>query len=304
MMAKLTILPQGGLGNQLIQYGYAQSLASRTGAVIEVNPILMSAAWARLRRVSFRPLSSWLSGYWPELQGRRRYGFDLLQSKVSKLKGRLLNDSYVDEQLINILATAPSQHRYWMLGYYQRCQAFSPEALPLWRQVSNMLLATHNLTPHPQGRIAMHVRLGDYLQRKNQKLFASLSLKSQVMRALSWRDQLGSQGPIALFSDSPTLLTAQLHQICTAQQRLQLKIHANINAESDFIAMVRHRHIVASNSTFSLCAGKLSQLLWETPQGQSLLLPESWYKNTAQNKVQMQELENCSFTVKDTNFKH
>lgn len=296
-MAQLVLLPQGGLGNQLIQFGYAQSLASRSGAAVQVNPALLGASWARLRGVSFRPLSPWLAGYWPVLQGRPRRSLDLLLSKACRLQGRLLGEARSDADLLDALADAPWYRRFWMLGYYQRSQAFSVDALPLWRHVAARLSAAPGLSPHPEGQVALHVRLGDYLLPQNQRLFAPLPVQDLVARALCWRQQLGGRDPISLFTDSPALLAAQLGQCCSSRQRAQLQIQSHASAEADFLALLRYRHIVASNSTFSLCAGQLSWLLWAESSGPSLLLPPRWYLDEALDFQQRHELEACLFTT-------
>ena len=296
-MAQLVLLPQGGLGNQLIQFGYAQSLASRSGAAVQVNPVLLGASWARLRGVSFRPLSPWLVRYWPELQGRIRRSLDLLLSKGYRLRGRMLGEACSDANLLDALAGAPGHRRFWMLGYYQRRQAFSADALPLWRHVATRLMATSGLSPHPKGQVALHVRLGDYLLPQNQRLFAQLPVQDLVARALSWRNQLGGGNPISMFTDSPALLTAQLEQHCSSGQRAELAIQSHPSAEADFLALLRYRHIVASNSTFSLCAGQLSWLLWGESSGPSLLLPPRWYADEALDRQQRHELETCQFTT-------
>jgi hypothetical protein len=297
LMAQLVLLPQGGLGNQLIQFGYGQSLASRSGASVQVNPVLLGASWARLRGVSFRPLSPWLAGYWPEVQGRRFRCLDLLQSKLSRLQGRVLVEGSNDADLMDALAAAHGHRRFWMLGYYQRRQAFSADALPLWRHVATKLMPDSGFSPHPQGQVALHVRLGDYLLPQNQRLFAQLPVQDLVARALRWREQLRGRSPISLFTDSPALLTAQLEQHCSSGQRSVLKIQSHASATADFLAMLRYRHIVASNSTFSLCAGQLSWLLWGDSSGPSLLLPPRWYRDEHLDRQQRQELEACRFTT-------
>ena len=295
-MTLLVLLPQGGLGNQLIQYGYAQSLASRVQVAVQVNQILLGATWAHIRGVSFRPLSPWLKSFWPMLQGRHRRGLDLMLSKLGRLQNHLLQEGWNDGQIIQTIETAPREHRLWMLGYYQRQQAFSDDANPLWRHVADQLQAKQGLSPHPPGRVAVHVRLGDYLLPTNQRLFALLPVHELVTNALNWREQLGGDEPVSIFTDSPDLLAAQLEQSCTNAQRHQLQIESHGSAQEDFRALLQYRHIVASNSTFSLCAGKFSSLLWGNSHGATLLLPPRWYANERLDFQQRQELGACQFT--------
>jgi hypothetical protein len=295
-MSRLVLLPQGGLGNQLIQYGYAQSLAARSGCLVEVNPILLGRSWARLRGVSFRALTPWLASYWPVLQGRHRRGVDFVLSKARCLRGTNLNESWTDGALTQALDKAHKERRYWLLGYFQRHQAFSAEALPLWQYVAEQVLQVPGMQPHPHGHVALHVRLGDYLLPDNQRLFAWQPVEKLVERALHWRDLLGGDKPISVFTDSPDLLSTQLKNRCTLEEQAQLNIQSNASADADFLAMLRYRHIVGSNSTFSLCAGQLSWLLWGKTSGASLLLPARWYNDDRLDKQQRKELDACAFT--------
>lgn len=295
-MSRLVLLPQGGLGNQFIQYGYAQSLATRSGCLVEVNPILLGRSWARLRGVSFRALSPWLASYWSVLQGQYHRIYDLVSSKARRQRGAQLNETLTDQALVQALANAPKGRRYWLLGYFQRHQAFSADALPLWQHVADQVLQMPGMRPHPPGQVALHVRLGDYLLPNNQNLFALQPVETLVVRALHWRNQLGGTEPITVFTDSPDLLSTQLKTRCSLEDQAQLKIQSNASAEADFLAMLRYRHIVGSNSTFSLCAGQLSWLLWGKTSGASLLLPARWYNDDRQDRQQLEELDACAFT--------
>jgi hypothetical protein len=65
------------------------------------------------------------------------------------------------------------------------------------------------------------------------------------------------------------------------------------SADDDFLLLASHRHIVASNSSFSFCAGRLAATLWgdKTP----LLRPDHWFNDPIQDARQDAEWRACSF---------
>ena len=294
MMQNVILVPQGGLGNQLIQYSYAQSLASRTGINLIVNPVLMEAAWAHLRRISLRSLSPWLIDYYPSLCGGWRCFLDLLHSKAARWQGRVLGDTFGDDALMTAIVQASNGQRLWMLGYYQRCQAFSVDALPLWEHVIARIQQDYVLFPYPEGKVVVHIRLGDYLLPRNRRLFALSPLRDILARGVLWRNRLGGDGKVDIISDDPIKVLSYINHLFGAQEREQFRVRCHGSEMADFIELSRYRHIVASNSTFSLCAGHLSWLMWgEALSNPPLLLPLRWYVDDTLNAKQMWELALC-----------
>ncbi len=198
---------QGGMGNQMIQYAFLQAHLSKVkGCKVIINPIMTSKAWARVRGVSHRPLSQLLQGHYPIIQSRRTQIFDWMQSKWPTKNHAIMNDK---QQAI------PSEVQViHCSGYFQRHQAFSTASNPVWRTILDSM---QNAEPkdndlYPTGKVALHHRLGDYLWKENQQLFAQISLKERVKKALNWRESLGSHKPITIFTDSPEVLQVHMNE--------------------------------------------------------------------------------------------
>ncbi len=286
---------QGGMGNQMIQYGYLQALLSEAEECkVIINPIMTGKVWARVRGVSHRPLSKLLKSHFPIIESRRTQISDWLQSKRPLQGHAILNDEQQDIQdKANVIHCS---------GYFQKHQAFGAGSNPVWRSIMNALQddqPEHN-DLHPTGKVALHHRLGDYLWEENQRLFAQISLKERVKTALNWREKLGGNKPIAIFTDCTDLLHEQINSELSTGERAACVINANASELKDFRELSRHRHVVGGCSTYSLCAGRVA---WErlkrkdpTHLHPTMQLPLSWYQDEIKNEQMMTEMSKCIFT--------
>ena len=280
---------QGGMGNQMIQYGYVQALISKgEDRKVIVNPIMTSKLWAKVRGVSHRPQSKLLKNHFPIIKSKRAQFSDWLQSKRPPEGHEILNDQQQD--------ISGKAHVIHCSGYFQKRQAFSNGSNPVWQSILNSMKETEPKGKHlyPMGKVAIHHRLGDYLWKENQRLFAKVSLKERVVKALNWRESLGSHEPLTIFTDSPDLLQEHMHEDLSAVEINECTINTNTTALTDFQELSRHRHVVAGCSTFSLCAGRIAwerlQDIDQTYRKPTLQLPLRWYQDELMNEEMMSEM--------------
>ena len=289
MNARLELFLQGGLGNQLIQLAYADSLHVRTGAKMRINPVLLHPIWSRLRSISRRERCwNWASRF-PEVSGLPRQSFGLMRLYHSRLSSGPLTDHLSDEELLQRINDSRTDAWHGLLGYFQRHQAFESPAQDFWSRFKRKIQLCYHLVPFPLGQVVAHVRLGDYLWPENQRLFARYSLNQQILDAQRWSSMLGGSKTIHLVTDDPVNLQRLLEGLPSAS----FTIYRGTNAVDDFLFLARHRHIVGSNSTFSLCAGRLAFELWR--ECHTLTIPSNWYVNDCLNKEIQGELLRCSF---------
>jgi hypothetical protein len=292
MTARLELFLQGGLGNQLIQLAYADSLQARTAATVRINPVLLHPIWSRLRSISRRERCwNWASAG-PEVSGLARQSLGLMRLYHSRLSTGPFTDRLSDVELLQRITAHRAHAWYGLLGYFQRYQAFGRPAQRFWRRLKQQLLQRYSLTPFPRGQVAVHIRLGDYLWPENQRLFARYPLRKQMRDAQQWSHQLGGPKTLHLVTDDPVNLQCLLAE----QQPESFVIHSGVSAEDDFLFLARHRHIVGSNSTFSLCGGRLAAELWGEPE--VLTIPSRWYVDSDLNNQIQGEWSQCSFLRK------
>ena len=291
MAVTLELFLQGGLGNQLIQQAYAESLVCRTGASLRLNPLMLSPGWAALRRVTHRRRAHWRGvdgveiGFWP------RQWLHWLRFYLARHRGHALHDGIADAQALALLSAAKATRWIPLVGYVQRAQAFGPAAAGFWAHVAALLKTEHRLRPYPGDQVALHVRLGDYLLPQNQRLYAPLAIEQQLKAALAWREQLGGRTPLRVITDDP----AGFSRLCPDALQGEFFLSVSRDPQADFLTLACHRRIVASNSTFSLCAGKLAAMLWGDVG--TTLLPRHWYREPSRDALQQQEWRQLDFVV-------
>jgi len=289
MTTQLELFLQGGLGNQLIQLAYADSLQVRTGSRVRINPVLLHPIWSRLRSISRRKRCWPWASTLPEAAGLPSQAMGLLRLNYSRLQKGPFTDRFSDVELLQQISASRADAWHGLLGYFQRHQALGSPAQRFWRHIKQQLLQRYSLKPFPRGQVAAHIRLGDYLWPENQRLFARYSLEQQIREAQRWSRALGGPEIIHLVTDDPLSLDRLLAHCSIGRY----EVYRGGTAEDDFLFLASHRHIVGSNSTFSLCSGKLSHELWG--ESQSLTLPFNWYRDAAMNKQMQLELEQCAF---------
>ena len=289
MTTRLELFLQGGLGNQLIQLAYAHSLHERTGVSVRINPVLLHPLWSRLRSISHRERCwPWASSI-PELRGLARQGFGLLRLYHSRLNTGPFTDRCSDAELVHRIDASRQSAWNALLGYFQRHQAFDKAAQQFWSHFKQQLTLRHELTPFPRGQVAAHIRLGDYLWPENQCMFARYPLGQQLRDAQQWSRHLGGPKTIHLVTDDAD----HLKHLLADQVADSFVIHQGKSAEDDFLFLARHRHIVGSNSTFSLCSARLSAELWG--EEQVLTIPPRWYVDQGLDDQLQSEWSRCSF---------
>jgi hypothetical protein len=289
MAKQLELFLQGGLGNQLIQLAYAESLVQRCGVHLVVNSLLLGGTWARLRGISCRPRSRLSLGHGVERRGLLAQVLGFLRLRWARLRRRIVLDASGDAAALQLLQSLTPASPLPLLGYFQWQQAFGSDADPFWQRLAQGVGLQLAVLQHPLGQVVVHVRLGDYLWPQNQRLFAAVSLERQLRLAQAWRQQLGGSGPIHLVSDDPALL----QQLLPPDWQDSARLIGGSTADDDFLLLASHRHIVASNSSFSFCAGRLAATLWgvKTP----LLRPDRWFNDPLKDARQDAEWRACGF---------
>lgn len=289
MTPRLELFLQGGLGNQLIQLAYAESIRTRMGGQVSINPLMLHPLWARLRSISRRERCwPWASAM-PEVNGlvRQLYGFGRLYQ--SRLSEGPFTDRCGDQEILQRIIRSRAGAWHGLLGYFQRRQAFGESAQGFWTELKQRLLLRYPLKPFPHGQVVAHIRLGDYLWPENQRLFAHYPLAQQLRDARQWSQRLGGPETIHLVTDDPE----HLRHLLALQSPGSFLVYQGRSAEEDFLFLTRHRHIVGSNSTFSFCSAKLAAELWSVPQ--TLSIPARWYVDADLDQQIQSEWSSCSF---------
>ena len=286
----LELFPQGGLGNQLLQYSYLSAIAQETGCSTAINPVLHSRIYAKLRHISWRQRSDLITRLHPCSDARLDKLTGLIRLKLSLRTGQCFTDNWSHESICQKLSELDDRSVLPLFGYFQRHQSLCVLSAPFWQQLATTLKRDHSpLIPFPSDQVVVHLRLGDYRWPENQRLFFQPSATELLTVALEWRSRLGGKGPISVVTDEPHTIQSQLLPIFEND----IKILRGRDAEDDFLLLARHRNLVISNSTFSLCAGRLASELWK--KRMTVAHPGRWFLDQAADAKHQNELNSCSF---------
>ena len=265
MTSKLDLLIQGGLGNQLLQWVLASTLAARQRRKLRIDMTLMRS-WSRSRRgLSQRQISPLLDSpdkawhHWLLARARRRThpqerstltDAQLLELSSSEELLKLTPDRLITHATTPLLFEAPFEEAW--LDIYQR--------LPKVRA---------------QAGLGLHLRRGDYLNPASGFMALPLGYyRRGIQRIFEQMPQLERR--IVLFSDDPDWGQAHL-----SDSSWELKI-ASGTPEGDLAAMAAMQALVISNSSLSAIAAHLGESFGEM---QLVICPDQWLSDPSRKAL-------------------
>ena len=241
-MQPLQLLVQGGLGNQLLQWVLASTLASRQQRPLLLDSTLLRS-WSRAKRGLTQRQSSPLLGpttetwhHWLLTRARRR----LRPLDPLTVTDAQLIDLETSEELA---ALAPDQ----LITHATTPLLFAEPFQSAWQNI-------HKRLPNvpTEVDIGVHLRRGDYLNPASGFMALPLDYyRRAIQRVFEQMPQLERR--ILLFSDDPDWGQAHL-----SDPSWQLEA-ASGTPEEDLAAMAAMRALVISNSSLSAIAAHLGE---------------------------------------------
>ena len=256
MTRKLDLLIQGGLGNQLLQWVLASTLAARQQRELRIDKTLMRS-WSRSRRgLSQRQISPLLG---PAHKAWHRW----LAARARRRLHPLDRATLTDAQLL-------------ALGSSQELLALTPDRL-ITHGTTPMLfeapfkegwMEIHRRLPQVRARpgLGLHLRRGDYLNPASGFMALPLGYyRRAIQRVFEQIPQLELR--VVLFSDDTAWGQAHL-----SDSSWELEI-ASGAPEEDLAAMAAMQALVISNSSLSAIAAHLGESFGET---KLVICPDQW----------------------------
>jgi len=291
-MTKLQVFAKGGLGNQLIQIAYSHNLLSNQQDKIIVNTFYFSRLYAKIsgntpRKFKYTLLPDYIDDTYSHLLGL----FYFIKLKIlSLVKSRRVVD---DNRPLLIINDDSSFGMIFIDGYFQGEAAFNANTNFYWNQVANKVcLNVSNYTSivnEYQNSIIIHIRHGDYLNAENLRIFYIQDVNHQIKKAIDLNNQLNLKLKINILSDPSTNLWDKI----SPDVINCVNILPSRSELEDLLVIASHRYIIASNSTFCLCAAKISEYI--TGNSNHLILPDNWYVDQNHSDSLISSLANCTF---------
>ena len=258
-MAKSTplqLLIQGGLGNQLLQWVLARTLAAQQEREMRIDGTLMRS-WSRSRRgLSQRQIS-------PLLGPADKVWHHWLVARTVRRLRPLDRSTLTDAQLLSA-------------GTSEELLALKPDRLmthgttPLLFQApfEEAWLDIHRRLPQVQTKagLGLHLRRGDYLNPASGFMALPLGYYRRAIQRI-FEQMPHLERRVVLFSDDPDWGQAHL-----SDSSWELKI-ASGTPEEDLAAMAAMQALVISNSSLSAIAAHLGESFGEM---QLVICPDQW----------------------------
>lgn len=288
-IAPICLILRGGLGNQLLQLAYVHHITnlSKRKHRLYYSQLLFDGLWSIIRQNTVRrvlssvPLAAGFTQYNPSMKSVFRNLPRLTSLRLLTESGTALDHLAA----IDTLRILPI-----FLGYFHRSECFSPFTKSFWLHIYEVLRLSHPATPFRTNKIAIHIRLGDYLNKKNSKIYSLISVNDQVTRCLSHPQCDITDAKVDIFTDEPEFIAHQLYK----HYRPFVNIRSTKDPIEDLMTLASYQQIWASNSTFSLCAGRISSLIHNK---QTLVLPPRWFVSDSMNNIEMNKWRILDFVL-------
>ena len=273
MSERKKVILLGGIGNQLFQYAFCKYLKSK--------------------------------GYDASLDGASRLStgiandhLDLICSDVNIIKGERNLNNGIDKSSINkilriftrfimtfkitfeknFLDLEMNKNQDIFYGYWQNNKYLKEIDLQL--NLNPRSITNNSYSPGMESDLAIHIRLGDYLKKKNQKIYTILD-KEYYSKAISYVISAQNISRIFLFSNTPRSAQKMIEDILKDLKLKNIELitvdDPEINDFEEMYLMSLAKSIIIANSTFSFWAAYLGN------DNKLVVAPANWYVDAQVN---------------------
>ena len=288
----ITIGLSQGLGNQIFQYCLGESLKLQLNNEIEVNYLFDLRPPDQMKMWDiFDVKINWIDDERKKLRHiykisptYRHYLFKIFKSLKLNKRLNIFDDSnYLHKNILK------NKNNIYLKGYWQNLKLFSNQ----FRQITNELKFKKKLNIHQKLNnikiynknsilIAVHIRGGDYLQKKNSFLRNNINKEYYLNWINIFRKKFINRLFI-FFSDDNDYLNKM--DILNDNDCINFSEISPCRID-DFQYLSLCNHFIIPNSTFSLWAYYLNK-----NKNKILITPDSWYsfdKNIIRNLVTLE----------------
>jgi len=270
----ITVILQGGLGNQLFQYATAKALSLKLDTTLNVNTSFFSIhknkSWCRPYELFiFQNIVSQDSNkLWVHLVPFLRS--NSLFAKHLQKTGWIFDGDNLNKAKKNSI----------LYGYFQKESYFSGYREEILKDfVFIEPLNSDNQTIADQiaecNSVSIHIRRGDYLNSVNSHVFAECSL-SYFQQAIEYIKNNIKTPHFFFFSDD---LSWVKNNFASLESSHFIDINHGKNSYNDMRLMSLCKHNIITNSTFSWWSAWLNQ-----NPNKIVIAPKHFYKNEIKNK--------------------
>lgn len=248
----VTVVPMGGLGNQLFQYAFGLAVSARHQTPLEID-----FSWYERTSRRGESLTQVFDGLQQSSEriGKRRlralWSFGMRYPRtVEALKPKV----FLDRQKGYDASALESPGKDMFLGYFQSWRYFATEESQLRAELTagtpRALRGILEGTLEPVEAVAVHIREGDYSTRQARRYHGQLTMDYYKRAVQLATNEIGSS-QVRVFSESSSAvrrlqaaLGPHLYVSSAADNSLMSPLHV-------LQGMASYRALVCANSTFS-----------------------------------------------------
>ena len=264
----LTLFVKGGLGNQVMQWVFAEGLARKNGLSLLVCSRLLSSRSRAVRGITARSFSRIVRSLSNPIESNIFYYlFCRLLNRLPLFKNLVAGNTQIMNP--NIIFKIPRTRCILTDGTSPL--VFSSEFTPEWEKVHKEVGMKLDITTD----IGVHVRRSDYANDSSGFLLLERDyyLKAINMAVSLLKDE---NSKITLFSDDPSWCKRNL-----VSPEWDALI-SQASPEEDLYAMSKAKVLVISNSSFSAVAAHLGETFEDL---QLVICPDQWLSDPSRKAL-------------------
>ena len=274
----IKILIYGGLGNQLFQFAFGESLKI-TYKKLEVEYIDLTqfASTKRIWELGFLKIN-------PQIISKREittiFFRRIINAQLNKFSSKFLYFGIINENQYEYIHEYLNKGRSFIIdGYWQSEEYF----LKHKNDIKNILNINSKHKTNKEKRkyqkVAVHIRLGDYINSKqgiNNHLVCDINW---YKKAINYLKDYDNEFLFTVFSDNKEIIKNQFKNYTNLEIN---QSDYSKNAYEDLYEMATFDHFIISNSSYSWWASYLGE-----KENSIIIAPEYWYKDKKTKEISL-----------------
>ena len=267
---KVRILIFGGLGNQLFQVAFGESL-KLSYVNLKIEYIDLTSFYSTKRKWEL----DFLNIYPKKIKKKELYSIlikRLLNKKINKFSPFTLNLSiFKEDQYEYLLKAINSKTNFIIDGYWQSEKYFAIHKEQIKKLLNTSYSIEKNTKPPQLQRVAVHIRRGDYVNTRKGRETHFVCDINWYLNAISHLNQLKENLQFTIFTDDEKFVKHVFFKYKNVAIFHSNPLH---NSNVDLLEMSKYDHFIISNSSFSWWASFLGEKDWSI-----IIAPKYWFKD-------------------------
>lgn len=266
----IKILIYGGLGNQLFQFAFGESLKI-TYKNLEVKYIDLTkfAPTKRMWELGFLKIN-------PQRISKREiitiFFRRIINAQLNKFSSKFLYFGIINDNQYEYIHEYLNKGRSFIIdGYWQSEEYFLKHKVDIKNILNINSKPLSNKEKRKFKKVAVHIRLGDYINSKQGRDNHLICDINWYKKAINYLKDYDRELLFTIFSDNKELVKNQFKNYSNLEIN---QSDYSKNAYEDLYEMATFDHFIISNSSYSWWASYLGE-----KENSIIIAPKYWYKD-------------------------